>query len=92
MSKDETLAEHVKRDYRQAALDPKTRALLDFAVQVTGEPLSVTAETINALRVVGWTDEEILTATHIIGFFNYYARLADALGIEPEDFMVQRKA
>ena len=77
----------MKRDYRQAALDPKTRALMDFAVQVTHEPLSVTAESINALRAAGWTDEEILTATHIIGFFNYYARLADALGVEPEDFM-----
>jgi hypothetical protein len=22
-----------------------------------------------------------------VGFFNYYARMADALGIEPEDFM-----
>ena len=77
----------MRRDYRQAALDPKTRALLDFAVQVTREPLSVTAESINALRAAGWADEEILTATHIIGFFNYYARLADALGVEPEDFM-----
>ncbi len=77
----------MKHDYRQAPLDPKTRALLDFAVQVTREPLSVTPETLDALRAAGWTDEEILTATHIIGFFNYYARLADALGVEPEDFM-----
>jgi len=77
----------VKHDYRQAALDPKTRALLDFAIQVTREPLSVTPETLDALRAADWTDEEILTATHIIGFFNYYARLADALGVEPEDFM-----
>jgi uncharacterized protein YciW len=36
---------------------------------------------------VGWTDEEILTATHIVGFFNYYVRLADPLGVEPEEFM-----
>ncbi len=58
---------------------------------MTREPPSVTPQTIDALRARGWTDEEILTATHIIGFFNYYARLADALGVEPEDFM-QRKA
>jgi len=86
------LAAQIKRDYRQPALDPKTRALLDFAVQVTREPLSVRPETIESLRSVGWSDEEILTATHIIGFFNYYARLADALGVEPEDFMQKPSA
>ncbi|MBI4466233.1 MAG: peroxidase [Acidobacteria bacterium] len=87
MTKDPKLAEQIKRDYRQAGLDPKTRALLDYAVQVTHDPHPVTAETIAGLRQLGWSDEDILTATHIIGFFNYYTRLADALGVEPEDFM-----
>ena len=76
------------KDYRQAGLDPKTRALMDFAVQVTREQHSVTQKTIEGLRSHGWTDEEILTAVHIIGYFNYYTRMADALGVEPEDFML----
>ncbi len=75
------------QDYRQADLDAKTRALMDFAVQVTREQHSVNQKTIDGLRTHGWTDEEILTATHIIGYFNYYTRMADALGVEPEDFM-----
>lgn len=61
--------------------------MLDFALTVTREPLHVNRRNITALREAGWSDEDILTATHIIGFFNYYARLADALGVEPEDFM-----
>jgi uncharacterized protein YciW len=61
--------------------------LLDFAVTVTREPLRVNKQTIASLRQAGWSDEDILCATHIIGFFNYYARMADALGVEPEDFM-----
>ena len=77
----------MKSDYRQAELDPKTRALLDFAVEVTQRPQGLSRKNVEALRAAGWSDEEILTATHIIGFFNYYARLADALGVEPEDFM-----
>jgi len=89
VTKDDKLAEQIKRDYRRAPLDAKTRTLLDFAVQVTREPTSVTQPTIDALRAGGWSDAEILTATHIIGFFNYYARLADALGVEPEDFMTK---
>ena len=32
-------------------------------------------------------DGDILDAVHIIGFFNYYTRLADALGIDPEPDM-----
>jgi len=62
---------------------------MDYAVQLTREPTMVTGMTIEGLRRVGWADDQILTATEIIGFFNYYARLADALGIEPEDFMVR---
>lgn len=50
------------------------------------------ASLIAALRDTGWTDEEVLAATHIIGFFNYYARMADALGVEPEEFMESRRA
>ena len=81
------LSAQIKRDYRNATLEPKTRGLLDYAVRVTREPLSSTQQTIDGLREFGWSDEDILTATHIVGFFNYYARLADALGVEPEDFM-----
>ena len=90
MTGDEKLAAQIKRDYRQANLDPKTRALLDHAVELTRDPHSGSQEAVNRLREYDWTDEEILTATHIIGFFNYYVRLAEGLGVEPEDFM--RKA
>ena len=89
MTKDKELAEQIKRDYRQAKLDPKTRALLDYAVQVTHDLHRVGQQTIDALREAGWSDEDILSATHIIGYFNYYARLADALGVEPENFMAR---
>lgn len=80
------------RDYRQADLDPKTRALMDFAMEVTQRLQKLSRKNVEALRAAGWLDEEILTATHIIGFFNYYARLADALGVEPEDFMEKARA
>ena len=87
MSGDEELATQIRRNYRDASLDSKTMVLLDFAVQVTREPQAITGGTIEQLRDHGWSDEEILTATEIIGIFNYYARMADALGVDPEDFM-----
>jgi uncharacterized peroxidase-related enzyme len=71
-------------DYRQADLDQPLRALLDFAVQVTRDPRVGGEAAIMALRAVGWSDAAILEAVEVIGFFNYYNRLADALGVEPE--------
>ena len=60
---------------------------MDYAVLLTREQHKVTQKTIDGLREAGWTDEQVLSATHIIGFFNYYTRMVDALGVEPEDFM-----
>ncbi len=74
----------MKKDYRSAPIDGATRALLDFAVMVTRDATKVTPRDLDALRAEGFRDEDILDAVEIVGFFNYYARMADALGVEPE--------
>jgi alkylhydroperoxidase family enzyme len=58
--------------------------LLDFAVMVTRDASKVTRRNLEALRAQGFRDEDILDAVEISGFFNYYARMANALGVEPE--------
>lgn len=65
---------------------------MEYAVTLTRDLHAVTRETIDRLRDAGWTDEQILTATQIIGFFNYYTRMVEALGVEPEEFMPARGA
>ncbi len=79
----------MKEDHRSAPIDGATRALLDFAVMVTRDATKVTARDLDALRAEGFRDEDILDAVEIIGFFNYYARMADALGVEPESHWAQ---
>jgi len=74
----------VKEDHRSASIDGATRALLDFAVMVTRDATKVTPRDLDALRAQGFRDEDIVDAVEIIGFFNYYARMANALGVEPE--------
>ena len=81
----------MKKDYRRAKLDAKTRALCDYAVKLTRHPEKAAEVDIRALRAAGCTDEEIHDATQVIALFNYYTRLAHALGVEPEDFMASRK-
>ena len=80
----------MKEDYRSAPIDGATRALLDFAVMVTRDATKVTPRDLDALRAQGFRDEDILDAVEIIGFFNYYVRMADALGVEPESDWAER--
>ncbi|HEY7124810.1 MAG TPA: hypothetical protein VH540_12720 [Ktedonobacterales bacterium] len=84
LGQDGSLGDVAMEDYRQVALEPKVRRLLDFAVQVTLDVHAVSPATLDTLREAGWEDAAILEAVEIIGFFNYYNRMADALGVEPE--------
>ncbi len=84
------MAEQIKQDYRQARLDVRTRALLDYAVEITRDPTKASREKIEALRRAGNSDEQIHDAVQVIALFNYFTRLAHALGVEPEDFMPRR--
>ena len=84
LGQDGSLADRAMEDYRQAELELKVRRLLDFAVQVTLDVHAVSSATLDELREAGWEDAALLEAVEIIGFFNYYNRMADALGVEPE--------
>ncbi len=65
---------------------------MDYAVAITREPTSTGRRDIDELREVGWTDAQILTATEVVGFFNYYVRMVEALGVEPEPEMARDPA
>ena len=85
---DDALVAAIKADYRDASgIDPATRALLDFAARMTTEPTSLSAADVGRLRALGHGDRAILDAAHITGFFNHINRVADALGVDLEDFM-----
>lgn len=64
--------------------------MCDYAVKLTRDPASSTEGDIRKLRSAGLTDEEIHDATQVISLFNYYTRLAHALGVEPEDSRPRR--
>lgn len=74
----------MRNDYRQAPLSAADRAMLDFAVRLSRSPRSVTREDVEALRAAGFSDTAIHDIVQITGFFAYYNRLADGLGIDPE--------
>lgn len=74
-------------DWRTAGLDRATEALLTFAEKLTAEPASMGPGDIDLLRDVGWDERAIHDATQVCAYFNYINRIADALGVEHEDFI-----
>jgi len=51
-------------------------------VKVTVEPWNCKGEDIEKLRNTGLKDEDILDAVQVMALFNYFTRMADALGVE----------
>lgn len=83
------LADGAKAGWRQVApqMTPRDVALCEFAEKLTKIPAAMKPEDLDGLRAVGLDDGDILEAVHVIGYFNHINRVADALGIDPEDFM-----
>lgn len=87
MTGDDGLVEEVKKDFEKADLDDKTKMLLRFACRATHEAASLKEADLDALREEGFTDRAILDATLVTALFNYFNRVADALGIDLEEGM-----
>ena len=58
--------------------------MLDFAVRLTRDMGSVRETDVEALREVGFDDVAIHDIVQVTALFNYYNRLAEGLGIDPE--------
>ncbi len=67
-----------------ADLTPSDRAMLDFCVKLTTHPSSMRENHVQGLREHGFDDTAISDIVQTAALFNYYDRLADGLGIDPE--------
>ena len=77
----------VARDWRTAPLSPVDRALCEFAAKLTHTSAKMLPADLDALRSAGLDDRAIHDAAQVIAYFNYINRIADSLGVEPEDFI-----
>lgn len=76
--------DQIKQDYTKADLSSRVRAMLDYAVKLTQTPWEMRREDIEALRLKGFKDRDILDIVEVVSYFNYINRVADALGVDPE--------
>lgn len=83
------LAEQIAYDYRKAALDPSSKALCDYAVKLTLAPQKVDAEDLVKLRQAGFNDEAMVVIVQVVSYLNYLSRVANALGVDPETWMME---
>jgi len=77
----------VVRDWRSAPLSAAARTLCEFAAKLTTDQHRMAPSDLDRLRAQGFDDRAIHDAVQVIAYFNYITRVADALGVEREDFI-----
>ncbi|MBF9059564.1 peroxidase-related enzyme [Rhodobacterales bacterium HKCCSP123] len=83
LSGDPQLGEMLVMNYRVAPLEPRQRAMLDFAWKLTTTPWEVDDPDRAALREAGLSEAEIFDLADVIGFFNMSNRFAIASDMMP---------
>jgi uncharacterized peroxidase-related enzyme len=81
----DTLLSALAGDFREAALEPADRAMLEYAVKLTRTPGAMVKEDVEALRAEGYDDRAIHDICAITAYFNFVNRTADGLGVEMEE-------
>jgi uncharacterized peroxidase-related enzyme len=82
--RDEDLVRSVSQNPQSANLSDRQRALMDFAIRLTGTPQAVEGADIERLRQQGFGDRAIHDLAAIIAYFNLVNRIASGLGVELE--------
>jgi len=83
LSGDPQLGEMLVMNYRVAPLEPRQRAMLDFAWVLTTAPWTVEEPQRQALRDAGLSQDEIFDLADVIAFFNMSNRFAIASDMIP---------
>ena len=62
--------------------DEREKALLNFCIRASQKDnYKMQKEDIDALKEIGWSDEEIIEAVAITGYFNYINTLSNVFGL-----------
>ena len=80
----DALLQALESDHTQVSLEPRDRAILDYAVKLTATPKDMGAADADDLREHGLDDRGIHDVCAITAYFNFVNRMADGLGVELE--------
>jgi uncharacterized peroxidase-related enzyme len=83
--KNPLLAEQVATNYRKADIPPRQRAMLAFAMKVATASATIEDADFEALRLHGFSDEDIWDIGAIAAFFALSNRMANMIAMRPND-------
>lgn len=85
LSGNPVLGEQLVMNYKTAALEPKQRAMLDFAALLTTASASVAEADRQTLREHGFSERDIWDITSVAAFFNMTNRVASGTAMTPNE-------
>ena len=85
LSGNPVLGEQLVMNYKTAALEPRQRAMLDFAALLTTTSASVAEADRQTLREHGFSDRDIWDITSVAAFFNMTNRVASGTAMVPNE-------
>jgi len=84
-SKQPKLADQLATNYRKADISERQRAMLAFALKVSHDSASVGEDDFAALRVHGFSNEDIWDIGAITALFGLSNRMANLISLRPND-------
>ena len=84
-AKNPLVADQVAINYRKADISERQKAMLEFALKVATRSAELIDADYAALRAHGFSDEDIWDIGGIAAFFALSNRMADVIGMRPND-------
>ena len=84
------LVDQIAEDWTTSSISSVQMAMCEFAKKLTENPSKVNKKDIELLRSYDLSDKDISQIVQIIAYFNYINRVADGLGLEPEQFIDEK--
>jgi len=84
-AKNPLVADQVAINYRKADISERQKAMLEFALKVATRSAELVDADYAALRAHGFSDENIWDIGGIAAFFALSNRMADVIGMRPND-------
>ena len=81
--KSSTISEEIATNYRKANISDRHKVMLDFAIKTCTRSHSITEEDFVALRVYGFSDDDIWDIGAITAFFALSNRMASFTSMRP---------
>lgn len=79
------LADQVAINYKEADINDRERAMIDFAMKVTFDSASVNENDFEILEKHGFSREDIWDIAAVTAFYNMSNRLMNFLAVRPDD-------